>query len=459
MDQIRRASFSSSLERRTMRSRSGYQPSDPELELRQVEYQEIKYRHASETSASGPRARFEMLNESTTYVTPSATTTTELSMFNLLIDNLPGPRTVLGGLRWIASPKQALSTTLARGRLTAVEEEEEEQPGLMIPSMSSSSSTSIPTSSSELPPPPLPRRRHQGSGRAEAGNGGDDSTRTTTATESADRNPAPIDLDRYMPDLALVKGVVSGVSLVANTVRSVAGRGSYWENGRQAQGDAAPFNGRSHRQHQQRQHADQAPRHQPDQQVARSDSRTTQDDSERLMYINGALHVLRGLPRDLEPGEIAMLQRAMPPALATGHSSALQQQGPYGLMAAEPWAGDPYNRQQQPNCASRSGDRRNLVHVLVLALLCWLWAAAEAVVPWAAAAGRRAARAEHEHGYLPRLLVAASGLLLALLEVSRRVCECRLFEVLVALVGYATTGMGEAVREFVEGKVGEKWKA
>ncbi|KAL1842881.1 hypothetical protein VTJ49DRAFT_3898 [Mycothermus thermophilus] len=381
-----------------MRSRPGNQSSDQELELRQVEYQEIEYHHASETSNSAPRARLEILNESTTYVTPNTTATAEFSMLNLLIDNLPGPRTVLGGLRWIASPRQALSNTLAKGRLTTVEEE---QPVLMTPS---AASASVQTSSSELPPP-LPRRRYLNTGRAEVANSGN-----STTTESVDQYPAPIDLNRYMPDLALVRGVVSGVSSVANTVRSVAGKGLDLDDGQQ--GNPAPFNASPR-------HPEQSSRHQPHQQAITHASRTTQDDSERLMYINGALHILRGLPRDLDPGEIAMLQRAMPPALAIRQSGALQQHHPYGLTPAESWD------DHHSDCGGHNDGRRNLVHILVFALLCWLWSAAEAVVPWAAAAGRRAAHAEHEHGYLPRLMVAASRLLLALVELSRRVCLLR----------------------------------
>lgn len=149
-------------------------------------------------------------------------------------------------------------------------------------------------------------------------------------------------------------------------------------------------------------------------------------DSERLSYINGALHVLRGLPSNLEPHEAAMLHRAMPSILAP----------PNGDING-----------QVPRPARRS---RNLIHVVVLFFLRCFSVSASWIMPKAAVYGKKIIRAEHEHGYIPRLLLAAARLLQCFMEALRWFAECWPCRLLLVIYEYAMRGVRGAMVEFVE---------
>jgi len=151
------------------------------------------------------------------------------------------------------------------------------------------------------------------------------------------------------------------------------------------------------------------------------------------MYISNTLYVLRGLPQDLEPREVAMLHRALPPAAAAAYA------GPGGVP------GKPGS-----SAGGSEADGRNMVHILVLFCLCWLYSAAEWLMPKVAVCGSRIVKAEQEHGYIPRLMLALSRLFRVFVEMLRWLGDCALFQMLGAFVAYALSGIRGAMLEFTD---------
>jgi hypothetical protein len=163
---------------------------------------------------------------------------------------------------------------------------------------------------------------------------------------------------------------------------------------------------------------------------------------ERATYINGAQHVLRGLPRDLEPGEAAMLHRAMPESL--------------GSAPPPPVAGgiDGHHQQQQQQ-GGTAGDtgNQNAVHVLVLFCMCWLYAIGAWIVPRITAFGARVIQAEQRHQCLPRLWLAASSVFPTVIEAVGWLRACWPVQALLTMLGYAAAGVRGALQEFGEGNM------
>ncbi|KAK4039039.1 hypothetical protein C8A01DRAFT_16947 [Parachaetomium inaequale] len=159
---------------------------------------------------------------------------------------------------------------------------------------------------------------------------------------------------------------------------------------------------------------------------------------ERATYINGAQHVLRGLPRDLEPGEAAMLHRAMPQTL--------------GAAASVP-AGGIDGQQQQQHGAAGYGGNQNAVHVLVLFCMCWLYTIGAWVVPRITAFGARVIQAEQRHQCLPRLWLAASWVFQTVVGAVVWLRACWPVRALLAMLGYAAQGVRGALQEFGEGNM------
>lgn len=142
----------------------------------------------------------------------------------------------------------------------------------------------------------------------------------------------------------------------------------------------------------------------------------------RMAYINGAQHVLRGLPRDLEQDEAAMLHRAMPQAL-----------GSRTLPAPTPGGDD------------GEDDHRNLVRSVALLLIGWTCSAVAWTWPRVGDYGSRAAQAEREHNYIPGVLSAVTWLMEITRGVLRWIGEpCH---VLLLAVEYVTNGARGAVEE------------
>ncbi|KAK4151263.1 hypothetical protein C8A00DRAFT_36089 [Chaetomidium leptoderma] len=161
-------------------------------------------------------------------------------------------------------------------------------------------------------------------------------------------------------------------------------------------------------------------------------------DFERSTYINGAQHMLRGLPRDLEPGEAAMLHRAMPPALRAASAARTPPPAP-GRVGGQ-------HRIATAGGGPGATTNQNMVHVLVLFCLCWLYSFAAWFVPKVARYGARIILAEQKHGYVPRLMVAASRFLHAVVDVLRWLGERWPFQWLE----YVRQGVRGAVQEFGE---------
>jgi hypothetical protein len=185
----------------------------PPLQHHQFEYRQFEYRERSaadddSTATPSSRTRLEILNGTSTFSSPSSNTATtaQWSMFNLLVDNLlPAP--VRGGLRWMAAgPRQALISTLEdMGRDTTQ------------------------TTTTALEAPPLPRRRNHHV---------DDAIPAVSEVIEMeevedDGDVTPRTADPATANRGLIMGVVSRVSSVANTVRSVAGGSVYLDDCRQ----------------------------------------------------------------------------------------------------------------------------------------------------------------------------------------------------------------------------------
>ncbi len=145
-------------------------------------------------------------------------------------------------------------------------------------------------------------------------------------------------------------------------------------------------------------------------------------------------HVLRGLPRDLEPGEAVMLHRAMPSVLAA---------------ESQPAAGPGFEGKQGATTPGGGGGQ-NVVQIFVLLCLCWLSSFARWIVPRAVAYGRRMVEAERKHEYFPRLLLAATALLHAIVQLLRCVGEFWPCRVVFLVLEYAAQGVRGAVYEFGE---------
>ncbi|GAB1318937.1 hypothetical protein MFIFM68171_09147 [Madurella fahalii] len=156
---------------------------------------------------------------------------------------------------------------------------------------------------------------------------------------------------------------------------------------------------------------------------------------ERAAYINGAQYVLQGLPRDLEPTEVAMLHRALPPAMA---ASAYLPAAGGGQQAA-----------------STPGNR-NWVHAIAL---CWLWCVSTLIAwlgPQLVRYGHKAIQLEQEHKYLTRTLAAAIRLIY---EIVRWAGDSKPGRVLSFAIEYTSQGVYSAIQEFAEGNIdqGRAW--
>ncbi|KAL2023016.1 hypothetical protein VTK56DRAFT_3926 [Thermocarpiscus australiensis] len=148
-------------------------------------------------------------------------------------------------------------------------------------------------------------------------------------------------------------------------------------------------------------------------------------DFERATYINGVQHVLQGLPRDLEPAEAAMLQRAIPPALAA--SVSLEDGG--------------------QNHARRQ-ENRNWVHVIAFCLLCCLARLAALIGPKVVLLSSVAMRLEKEHKLGERAAVAAVRIFRALPDVFRWAGDSVPGRFVSAALGYTSQGVYAAIQEF-----------
>jgi hypothetical protein len=122
-----------------------------------------------------------------------------------------------------------------------------------------------------------------------------------------------------------------------------------------------------------------------------------------------------------------MLQRAMP--------SRLVVVSPNGVNA------------QLPRTPRGS---RNWIHVVVLFFLCTFSASASWIMPRVGVYGTKFIRAEHEHGYIPRLMMATARLLQCFVEALRWLAECWPCRLLLVMYEYAMRGVRGAVFEFVE---------
>lgn len=159
-------------------------------------------------------------------------------------------------------------------------------------------------------------------------------------------------------------------------------------------------------------------------------------DSERLSYINGVLHILRNLPHDLEPHEAAMLHRAMPPTLALPNGGGVGVNGQPG-MALRP-------------AGNNNNNSRNWVHVVVLFFLYFFAASSSWMVPKLVAYGKKFIRAEHEHGYIPQMIMAGAAMLQAVVGALCWFADSWPCRVMVVVGEYAIGGVRGAMSEFVD---------
>lgn len=152
---------------------------------------------------------------------------------------------------------------------------------------------------------------------------------------------------------------------------------------------------------------------------------------ERATYVDGAQHLLRGLPRDLDTAEAAMLQRAMPPALTTS------KDGAGGLRLKRP-------------------AKRNWVHAITFSYIWSLYTLLLWLGPKFVALVQRALQLEQEHHYVQRLLLAAVRLAWAFYDALCRAGCSKPGRAVMRAVNYMTRGVFGALREFAEKSGGPK---
>lgn len=161
---------------------------------------------------------------------------------------------------------------------------------------------------------------------------------------------------------------------------------------------------------------------------------------ERTAYVNGMQHVLRGLPRDLDPAEAAMLHRSMPQALSN-------------TTAGWPPPGKSPAAAAAVRGCSKGGGGRNKVQALALFCMYSMYSLTAWAVPKLASFGGRLVEAEHERQYLPRLLMALAALLEVVVVTLNWLSGCWPYQLLVMLLGYAVEGVRGAIYEFSSEKV------
>jgi hypothetical protein len=154
---------------------------------------------------------------------------------------------------------------------------------------------------------------------------------------------------------------------------------------------------------------------------------------ERAAYIHGAQHVLRGLPRDLEPAEVAMLRRAMPPNMAASTSRPIK--------GGEPQAAD-------------SSRNRNWVHTFALCLLGFMSALIAWMGPQVVNVGAMAIRLETQHKYCTRSLAMA---IRRLCQVFRWAIDSMPGRLLSQAFEYISEGVYGALQEFTEKQAEPGW--
>ncbi|KAL2159015.1 hypothetical protein VTH06DRAFT_3046 [Thermothelomyces fergusii] len=151
---------------------------------------------------------------------------------------------------------------------------------------------------------------------------------------------------------------------------------------------------------------------------------------ERSAYINGTQHVLRGLPRDLDPAEAAMLHRSMPRALCLSRNPAAAGGGPWGGRAR----GGGHRRRG-----------RGKLQALIMFCMYALYSAAMWATPRLAGFGTRLVEAEQRHQYVPRLLMALATLLQVVVLALHWVSGCWPCQALLMLLNYAVDGVRAAL--------------
>ncbi|AEO55287.1 hypothetical protein MYCTH_2124224 [Thermothelomyces thermophilus ATCC 42464] len=158
---------------------------------------------------------------------------------------------------------------------------------------------------------------------------------------------------------------------------------------------------------------------------------------ERSAYINGTQHILRGLPRDLDPAEAAMLHRSMPRAL-----SASCNPPPAAAAGGWGWSG---------GRARRGGRRRSSRGKLQgLAMFCMyaVYSIAMWATPKLAGFGTRLVEAEQRHQYVPRLLMALAALLQVVVLALHWLSGCWPCQALLMLLNYALDCVRGVVFDF-----------
>ncbi|KAH6631807.1 hypothetical protein F5144DRAFT_629763 [Chaetomium tenue] len=164
---------------------------------------------------------------------------------------------------------------------------------------------------------------------------------------------------------------------------------------------------------------------------------------ERSTYINGAQHILRGIPRNLTPDESAMLRRALPRSLAqpdTGPISWWRRLNGQPQDAA-PAAGGAGGRGQQ-----------NMVQSLLAIVLYCLYVLAMRLENL----GVKVLAAEREHAYASRLLLATFDLACLAVRMLRECSELWPCQTLLGILKYVAVGVLGAFVEVWERVVVEE---
>ncbi|KAK4146808.1 uncharacterized protein C8A04DRAFT_25377 [Dichotomopilus funicola] len=151
---------------------------------------------------------------------------------------------------------------------------------------------------------------------------------------------------------------------------------------------------------------------------------------ERSTYLNGTQHILRGLPRDLDNNEAAVLHRAMPATLADRFEHVANAS----------------NGKKRPLQLRERG----FVHTCVFLAICLLSMAGAWFLPRLAALGSQLVQAEQEHKYLPQLVMAVTGFLQTLGAAFRWLGGTWPGQLIAAVSAHAGRGVRSALFAFGE---------
>ncbi len=177
-----------------------------------------------------------------------------------------------------------------------------------------------------------------------------------------------------------------------------------------------------------------------------NDEDDNQTKFERMAYINGAQHVLQGLPRDLGREEAVMLHRAMPQALGSipAPASGAKQRRVRYVVDVDGAVEDSH---ADGAGGASGGESKNKVQGLILLWISCLWWLMAWTERFVGICGYWAAQAEYKKHFFAGLLSAIVWLMQAPGKMLRGIACSWPSRTLFASLVYVTEGVGGALEE------------